>query len=147
MKIKDIYDNNRKYKSIKESEPLDEYHLVKTHKELYCRICNLYDCYHGLQKVDTFIGLHQENNCDIRNAQFFIINMDDGKLLCDKSGRDMTMREILENFKQLSYYLPKKVTFKCENDCFLNKKYKEICDFMVIIISFVISHIFIGEFY
>jgi len=121
----------RKYKSVKESEHLDEYHLVKTAKELYCRICNVYDCYHGIQKSDNFMGLHQEKNCNFQSAEFFARDFDDAKLLCENNARDMSMREIFQNLKHISLYFKSKVLFICKNNCFMDKPYSKICRIIV----------------
>jgi len=117
--------NESKYKSIKETEPLDAYHLVKTHKELYCRICNVYDCYHGIQKSDTFIALNQESNCDIRKAEVFWSDFEVADNYVKENG-DVTMHEILSNNETLDVYTSRKVEFKCSNYCFMERKYSEI---------------------
>ena len=111
--------------------------MVKTHKELYCRICNIYDCYHGLLKNDTFIGLHHETNCDIKKADFFRSDLEDIKKFEEKNKEKVLIGEFLMKFGGADAYASKNVKFLCEEQCFMQRKISEIQEAFVIIFNLV----------
>lgn len=114
-----------KYKSIKETEPFDEYHLVKTFKELYCIICHKYDCYHGLQDNATFCSLTEESNCDLSKAFFFLEDFEKSKEFF-YFFEGLRMGELIKVFSDKKKYFSNEVPFDCKNDCFLMKEVREV---------------------
>ena len=110
----------------------------------------MYDCYHGLLKTDTFVGLQHEANCDLKKANFFISDLDNIEKFEEKIKEKVLIGDYLRKNGGSDAYASKAVKFKCGIQCFMQKKISEIkeafvfnnfINFILIKIIFIISMI------
>ena len=86
----------------------------------------MYDCYHGLLKNDTFLGLQHESNCDLKKANFFISDLENIEKYEEKNKEKVLIGDYLRKNGGSDAYASKVVKFKCGAQCFMQRKISEI---------------------